>query len=176
MTPSSRPATAATTLKRLPGAYWPWMTRFMSGVSGSLVRLTHRAGSMPLVKPLGSKAGSETMPRISPVWGSSATALPARPPKACSMAACSRPSRVSVRLGPSRGSWRSASATSTPRLLTTTLRKPSRPIRRWLYWASSPAWPTRSPGWRWVKAGCCSWASLISPTRPSEWAAAEASG
>ena len=53
---------------------------------------------------------------------------------------------LSVRLGPSLGGWRSASATSSPRLLTTTRRKPSWPISSRLYCDSMPAWPTSAPG------------------------------
>ena len=36
MTPSSRPAVAITILKTLPGAYCPWIARFMRGVAGSV--------------------------------------------------------------------------------------------------------------------------------------------
>ena len=54
ITPSSSAAVAAMTLKVLPGAYEPWITRFMSGVPGSLARLAQSAGSMPVVNWFGS--------------------------------------------------------------------------------------------------------------------------
>ena len=116
------------------------------------------------------------MARISPVRGSSATAEPARPSKAFSIAACSEASIVRVRLGPSSGAWRSASATSRPRLFTMTRRKPSLPITSRLYSDSMPAWPTSEPGARPLYSASCSCRSVISPTRPSACAAAEASG
>ena len=53
-TPSSSAAAAMTTLKRLPGEYWPWIARFIRGVSGSLVSRLHAAGSTPAAKTLGS--------------------------------------------------------------------------------------------------------------------------
>ncbi len=81
-----------------------------------------------------------------------------------------------VRLGPSSGAWRSASATSRPRLFTTTRRKPSLPISSRLYSDSMPAWPTSEPGARPLYSASCSCRSVISPTRPSACAAAEASG
>ena len=85
------------------------------------------------------------MARISPLLGSRATALPGFPAMASSMACWSFMSRVRLTLGPSTGGWRSASATSTPRLLTTTRRRPSLPMRRRLCSASTPAWPTVTP-------------------------------
>jgi hypothetical protein len=52
--PSSSPAAAITILNVLPGAYWPWITRFMSGVSGSVVSSDHSERSMPAEKRFGS--------------------------------------------------------------------------------------------------------------------------
>ena len=54
MTPSSRPAVAITILKMLPGAYCPWITRFMRGVAGSVESRPQRAASTPVVNWFGS--------------------------------------------------------------------------------------------------------------------------
>ncbi len=167
---------AMITLNRLPGAYWPWITRFMRGVAGSVDRRLQRAGSTPVEKMLGSYPGVEVMARISPVSGSRAMALPARPWNAWSMAFCRSLSRVRVRFGPSTGGCRSVSATSIPRLFTMSRLRPSRPIKLRLYCDSTPACPTRSPGARSANSADWSWRSLTSPTRPREWAAAEARG
>ena len=81
-----------------------------------------------------------------------------------------------VRFGPSSGGCRSASVTSSPRLFTMTRRNPSLPMSSRLYRDSIPAWPTSDPWASPLNSGSCSWRSEISPTRPSAWAAAEASG
>ncbi len=54
MTPSSSAAVEAMTLNVLPGEYVPWMTRFMSGVSGSEARLAQSEASIPVVNSFGS--------------------------------------------------------------------------------------------------------------------------
>ena len=94
------------------------------------------------------------MARISPVRGSSATAAPARPSKAFSIAACSdgvdREGEARAR-PPAPGA--PPPATSRPRLLTMTRRKPSLPISSRLYSDSMPAWPTSEPGARPLYSG-----------------------
>ena len=94
----------------------------MSGVCGSFASADQTAGSMPFAKSFGSYAGVEAIARISPVCGSSATAEPARPANAFSIAPCRPASIVSVRLGPFSGAWRSASRISRPWLFTITRR------------------------------------------------------
>ena len=54
ITPSCSAASVMMILKLLPGEYCPWITRFMSGVSGSLLTSFQAAGSIPLANSLGS--------------------------------------------------------------------------------------------------------------------------
>src|SRR4029453_11724169 len=68
--PSCSPAAATTTLNTEPGAYWLCRARFISGVSGSRMTLSHSSLSRLPVSRSSSKAGLEVMARKSPLRGS----------------------------------------------------------------------------------------------------------
>jgi hypothetical protein len=73
MTPFSSAARATTILKVEPGAYWPAIALLMSGDFGLADSPCHSSGVSPRLKALGSKPGTETMARTSPVWTSRTT-------------------------------------------------------------------------------------------------------
>ncbi len=90
MTPAPSAAIAVTILNTDPGAYLPWISRFVIGFSGSPVNAAHAARSMPPANTFGSYAGRLVIARISPVVGSRNAAAPLNPApwKASSSAFC----------------------------------------------------------------------------------------
>jgi hypothetical protein len=77
--PSSSAATATAILNVDPGEYRPWIARFCSGRSLSVVSDAQVLRSMPPEKSFGSNAGRLTSDRISPELASSMIADPLNP-------------------------------------------------------------------------------------------------
>ena len=91
---------------------------------------SHSARERRFVKRFGSNAGEETSARISPVFGSSATALPTLSAKYSSAIFWSGRSMVSQSVLPGNGSIRPDSPTSRPNESMTNVREPETPARR----------------------------------------------
>ena len=102
----------------------------MSGWSSSERISSHSVRETRRAKTFGSKAGDETIARISPVFGSSATALPTLSAKYSSAIFWSFRSIVRKSVLPGSGAVRSASPTSRPKESMTYVREPETPERR----------------------------------------------
>src|SRR5437762_1076250 len=66
MSPRLRAIAAIASLNGDGGGYRAWITRFSSGLAGSLFKARHSAEEIPPTKWLGSKVGAEYNARTSP--------------------------------------------------------------------------------------------------------------
>ena len=173
--PSSSAPVATAILKVEPGGNCPCTARLLRGRWRSWTSARHSSGRMPRAKTFGSKAGWETMTRISPLRGSRATIAPAASPRARSAASWRSRSSVSVSVlpGTSGTSWRTRMRR--PRASTSTCCPPGIPRRSPSQDFSRLALPTRSPD-RYPLAPSLRSASLTSPTYPRRWLASGPKG
>ena len=112
-----------------------------NGLSGSLVSSFQSADLMRTANLLGSKLGRDTIARISPVLGLSATTAPRLPCMPSSATDCKSRSIVVSRFLPGVAFTSPSIARSRPMLSTTARRSPSTPTRISLYCFSRPVLP-----------------------------------